>query len=102
MKGDFSSFNFKPGGSYLSVLKQQGRIDLDSDWNEQTEIWDERQRQVVCDILGYLAVPLCPNRITPDNSSALRIDNFSRGPGGLIDFSIGGGIAYVGVYLCLF
>jgi len=102
VKGDFSSFNFKPGSNYLSVLKQQGRVDLDSDWNEQTEIWNERRRQLICDILGYLAVPLCPNKITADNSSALRIDNFSRGPGGIIDFSIGRGIAYVGGYLCLF
>ncbi len=102
MKGDFSSFNFKPANSYLSVLKQQGRVDLDSDWNEQAEIWNERQRQLTCNILGYLAVPLCPNEITPDNSSALRIDKFSRGPGGIIDFSIGRGIAYIGGYPCLF
>lgn len=102
MKGDFSSFSFRPGNNYLSVLKQQGRVDLDSDWNEQAQIRDERQRQLVCDILGYLAVPLCPNKITPDNSSALKIDNFNRGPGGIIDFSIGCGIAYVGGYLYLF
>ncbi len=102
MKGDFSRFNFKPGNNYLSVLKQQGRVDLDSDWNEQTEIWNERYRQLICDSLGCLAVPLCPNEITSDNSSALRIDKFSRGSGGIIDFSIGCGVAYIGGYPCSF
>jgi hypothetical protein len=102
VKGDFSSFKFKPGSNYLSVFKQQGRVDLDSDWNEQTEIWNERQRQLICDLLGGLAVPLCPNKITPDNSSALKIDKFSRGPGGIIDFSIGCGIAYIGGFPCWF
>ncbi len=102
MKGDFSSFNFKPGSNYLSVLKQQGRVDLDSDWNEQAEILNEKHRQFICDILGYLAVPLCPNKITRDNSGALRVDKFSIGPGGIIDFFIGRGIAYIGGYPCLF
>jgi hypothetical protein len=102
VKGDFSSYSFRPGRKYISLLKQQGRVDLDSDWNEQAEIWDRRFRQLVCDILGNLAVPLCPNEITSDNSNALRIAEFSRGPGGIIDFSIGRGVAYTGGYLCSF
>jgi hypothetical protein len=35
MKGDFSLVRFNPAQQYTAVLKQQGRVDLDSDANEQ-------------------------------------------------------------------
>jgi hypothetical protein len=35
MKGDFSRFTFRPSKGYTSVRMQQGRVSLDSDWNEQ-------------------------------------------------------------------
>jgi hypothetical protein len=38
MKGDFTRFTFDPKKHYSSVRMQQGRIELDSDWNEQAEI----------------------------------------------------------------
>ena len=98
MKGDFSNFRYKPKANYISVLKQQGRLDLDSDWNEQAEILDQRLRGVVRDILGDMAVPLASNDLTRNNSGALKIDDFSSGPGGVLDFSIGRGIAYIGGY----
>jgi hypothetical protein len=96
MKGDFSSYRYYPGINYLSVLKQQGRVDLDSDWNEQVEIVDERIRRLARDMLGDIGIPLMPNEITHDNSGALRINNFSVGPGDTADFSIGKGVAYIG------
>jgi hypothetical protein len=98
MRGDFSRFTFNPLNNYLSVLKQQGRIDLDADWNEQAEIGSEILRQLTADILGQFAVPLGPNEITPDNSRTLAITDFTIGKGGVIDFKIGHGIAYVGGY----
>ena len=36
MKGDFSRFTFDPRKNYTSVLMQQGRAQLDADWNEQS------------------------------------------------------------------
>jgi hypothetical protein len=38
MKGDFTRITFNPGKRYTNVLKQQGRVDLDADWNEQSAI----------------------------------------------------------------
>jgi hypothetical protein len=38
MKGDFSRDSFDPLKHFTRVLQQQGRIQLDSDWNEQVAI----------------------------------------------------------------
>jgi hypothetical protein len=38
MKGDFTRFTFQPNKQYTSVLMQQGRLQLDADWNEQMGI----------------------------------------------------------------
>jgi hypothetical protein len=38
MKGDFTRFTFQPQKQYTSVLMQQGRLQLDADWNEQMGI----------------------------------------------------------------
>jgi hypothetical protein len=80
---------------YIAVLKQQGRADLDADWNEQSAIWTERFRRLTLDLVGEFAIPLAPNDITDNNSDALRIDRFISGPGGVFDFDIGKGMAYV-------
>ena len=98
MKGDFSRFTFNPLNNYVTVLKQQGRVDLDSDWNEQAELFAEYLRQLTADLLGPLAVPLAPNIIGYDNSNALAIGNFSEGTGGVLDFTIRKGSIYIGGY----
>ncbi len=38
MKGDYSRVTFRPEQHYWGVLRQQGRVDLDADWNEQVAI----------------------------------------------------------------
>ena len=38
MKGDFTRFTFRPEKQYTSVRLQQGRVQLDADWNEQVDI----------------------------------------------------------------
>jgi hypothetical protein len=98
MKGDFSRFTFNPLKNYIAVLKQQGRADLDADWNDQSEIWSEQFRQLTADLVGEFGVPLAPNDIAEDNSNALRVGDFVSGTGGVIDFAIGKGLAYVGGY----
>lgn len=37
MKGDFTRRTFKKEKHYSGVLKQQGRVDLDEDWNESVD-----------------------------------------------------------------
>ena len=42
MSGDYSKHRFDPNRDYSGVLMQQGRVQLDADWNEQVEIQDRR------------------------------------------------------------
>ncbi len=57
MAGDYTKFSFKPENNYSGVYKQQGRVSLDSDWNEQSEIDDRRWRSETIDIIGECVVP---------------------------------------------
>jgi hypothetical protein len=62
MGGDYSRHTFDPKKHYSSVLMQQGRVQLDADWNAQAEILDRRLRAETTDIIGRRGVP----RETPD------------------------------------
>jgi hypothetical protein len=57
MKGDFSRLPFDQGKRYTSVLLQQGRVTLDSDWNEQAFIQERLERSRFQDIVGGSASP---------------------------------------------
>ncbi len=57
MSGDYSRFTFNPLRRYSGVLMQQGRVQLDSDWNEEIAILRRRIRTTTLDILGPLGVP---------------------------------------------
>ncbi|MBW4659733.1 MAG: tail fiber domain-containing protein [Drouetiella hepatica Uher 2000/2452] len=52
MKGDFTRLTFRPDKHYTSVLMQQGRLQLDSDWNEQADIQAHLYRTQVVDLIG--------------------------------------------------
>jgi hypothetical protein len=58
MKGDFSMDRFDPSKNYNRVLKQQGRVELDSDWNEGAAISQHLLRSFVADIVGRHAGPM--------------------------------------------
>jgi len=57
MKGDFSRFRHDPKDHYFTVLRQQGRVDLDSDWNEYVTIREHLARTRSMDIIGPTGVP---------------------------------------------
>ena len=57
MKGDFSRFTFDPEKRYSSVWMQQGRVLLDSDWNEQEQIQLYRSRITNDDVIGLCGAP---------------------------------------------
>jgi hypothetical protein len=99
MKGDFSRFTFDKYKNYMGLLRQQGHVLLDSDWNEQSLLWIENYRQLAADILGEFAIPISPNEITRDNSSALKISKFTMDSAGIPDFKISRGKAYIAGYL---
>jgi hypothetical protein len=88
MKGDFSRITFDPERDYSSVLLQQGRVNLDADWNEQGAIVTAALRVLARDLLG----PYCgsPNgfRLSPGPAD--------QGP----DLSIGVGWYYVDGIRC--
>lgn len=57
MKGDFSRFTFDPKKHYISVWMQQGRVLLDSDWNEEEQIQLYRSRITNDDVVGLCGAP---------------------------------------------
>jgi uncharacterized protein DUF6519 len=57
MKGDFSRVTFRPARHYRSVLLQQGRVTVDADPNEQSDILNHRQDDTAADIIGQAGRP---------------------------------------------
>jgi Family of unknown function (DUF6519) len=83
MAGDYTRFTFKPQRDYSGVFKQQGRVDLDADFNELIEIIDRRWRSETIDIISHCIVP----NTTPDA--------FLITPTAISAFDIGIGRMYV-------
>ena len=52
MKGDFSRDSFDPLRRFSRVLMQQGRVQLDADWNEQVAIQLHFLRRLAADLIG--------------------------------------------------
>ncbi|MGZ5441115.1 MAG: DUF6519 domain-containing protein [Thermoanaerobaculia bacterium] len=57
MPGDYSRFSFDPRKRFSRLLMQQGKVQLDSDWNELVEILTRRDRVQANDVFGPAAVP---------------------------------------------
>jgi hypothetical protein len=57
MKGDFSRSTFQPDKHYSRVAMQQGRVQVDADWNEQQEIVERRLDVETIDIVGVCGAP---------------------------------------------
>ena len=88
MPGDFSRKTFNSQKHYSGVLMQQGRVQLDADWNEQIAIQQHRTRTEAADVIGTCGVPK-------------RADGFNIGftPDGS-DLTISPGRIYVDGILC--
>ena len=50
--GDISRSSFRPEAHFSSVRMQQGRVQLDADWNEQVDITSRWNRAATTDIVG--------------------------------------------------
>ena len=57
MSGDYSRERFDPFNDFAGVFMQQGRVQLDADWNELVDIVDRRLRAETTDIIGRASVP---------------------------------------------
>jgi hypothetical protein len=82
MSGDYTRFTFDPVKGFSGLLKQQGRVSLDADFNEFEEILDRRSRAEMYDVIGQAVVP----ETTPHGFEI----SFSGG-----NLAIGRGRAYV-------
>ncbi len=57
MSGDYSRVRFDARGDIAGVLMQQGRVQLDSEWNEWVAVMDRRLRAESVDTFGVHPVP---------------------------------------------
>ena len=93
MKADLSRTTFDRLKHFSRVVAQQGRIQLDADWNEQSSIMLYQLRRLAADVIGPAGGPA-------DNLG------FGLGPldavaaDGVPDFAIGAGHYYVQGILC--
>jgi hypothetical protein len=88
MSGDFSRSLFDPGKHYSGVLMQQGRVQLDADWNEQLAISLHRTATQTRDVIGDCG--------TPKSAEGFQITLIP----GQDDLQIGAGRFYVGGLTC--
>jgi Family of unknown function (DUF6519)/Right handed beta helix region len=63
MGGDYTRFTYTPRKRYSGVFMQQGRVQLDADWNEAIEGITRRWQVQAMDTFGHCAVP---KATTPD------------------------------------
>ena len=57
MHGDFTRLTFDNTRHYRNVRRQQGRVDVDADWNEQSDITSHRIEIEARDVIGACGVP---------------------------------------------
>ncbi|HYY95711.1 MAG TPA: DUF6519 domain-containing protein [Pyrinomonadaceae bacterium] len=90
MKGDFSRLTFDPAKQFSRVLTQQGRVQLDADWNEQASLLLYHLRTLASAVIGpYGGVEPDALKITAGASDAPR-------PG----LAVGAGNYFVNGILC--
>jgi uncharacterized protein DUF6519 len=70
MSGDYSRFTHQRSKRFSGVRMQQGRVQLDADWNEQGDIDERRWRLQANDTFGHAAVP----KQTTPNAFRLQLD----------------------------
>jgi hypothetical protein len=75
VKGDFTRVTFKPEKHYSGVRMQQGRVQLDADWNEQLDIQAHRDRVTAADTIGPSGAPKAGGSfavsLTPDGNDVV-------------------------------
>ncbi len=108
MKGDFTRLTFKKENHFHDVLMQQGRVQLDSDWNEQQAIMAHRVETEAVDVVGSVGVPMhdAGFHVLPalngmsEEEKALECNQDPPQLGANGDFYLTGGRAYVDGVLC--
>lgn len=92
MKADFTRDSFDATRNFTRVLMQQGRVQLDADWNEQTSILLHYLRTLAADLIGPAGAPAA--------QAGFVIGKFDPAIAAANDFIIGSGRFYVDGFLC--
>jgi len=92
-RGDFTRDAFEPFKHFCRVLMQQGRVQLDADWNEQAAILLHRMHTLAKDLIG-------PSGASGDGFLIGQMLDHSGNPASLGDFLIHWGDFYVDGILC--
>jgi hypothetical protein len=108
MKGDFTRDTFNPLKHFTRVLMQQGRVQLDADFNEQASILLHYLRALATDFIGHASGPVsnCGFGIIVDPSSLTdaneknRLTDLKITPLTAGDFLVDKGRYYVDGILC--
>lgn len=90
-RGDFSRDTFDPMNHFSRVLMQQGRVQLDADWNEQVSILLHYMRQLGRDLMGPHGAPSDDEGVEGKGFKIIKSQN---------DFKIDFGRYYVNGILC--
>ena len=100
MKGDFTRLTFRPQKHYTSVRMQQGRLQLDSDWNEQVDVQAHLLQTQSIDMIGFESgVPSATLESGELNRDGFKI-SIASGGDDLDDLAIAPGHLYVNGTLC--
>src|SRR5947209_11146536 len=91
MKGDFSRQTFAHEKHYGGVLVQQGRVQVDADFNEQQALTRYREETETRDVIGLCGTPHDPPSFV--HASGFEIVVATAAAGGPT-FTIGGGRYY--------
>lgn len=107
MTTDITRSTFAPAKHYSGVRLQQGRVQVDADWNEQVDIRAHHDRTLIGDLVGGCGVPqVNPGfKIITDPATLPEEEQERLAELGILplqdgDFLIGVGHAYVDGVLC--
>lgn len=109
MKSDLSRDTFRVAKHFKRVLMQQGRVQVDADWNEQGDIVTHRIEREAADVIGGCGGPLHDPAFHIVTAQAQLTPDEQKNPGnGVVpagfavpDFLISAGRYYVDGILCL-
>ncbi|HEX2031939.1 MAG TPA: DUF6519 domain-containing protein [Actinomycetota bacterium] len=107
MNGDFTRSTFRKEKHYAGVREQQGRVQIDADWNEQMDILAHLGETEAADVIGPCGAPLDgggfrlvtdPTELSADEQARLTSEGVvPLQPG---DFLVTAGRYYVDGILC--
>ncbi len=100
MKGDFTRDTFDATHHYRQVLQQQGRVQLDADWNEQAALVAHRSETALADMVGDCGGPADEAAFAVITTPSV-INSLPANPGAPIrQFALSQGRYYVNGLLC--